>query len=256
MKVVILAGGFGTRISELTSDIPKPMIKINNIPILVHILNNFSHYNFNEFIICCGYKGEIIKKYFLDDFVTSQDIHLNFSEHKIEILSKNVKKWKITLVNTGLKTNTAGRLKKIKKYLGEDKNFFMTYGDGLSNVNVKKLLIKHNANKNDVTVTVAQLSDQFGLMKLLGHKVIEFSEKPKSNRYINAGFFVISTKIIDLIKNSNTSWEKDCLPIIAKNKKLGAFQHSGFWHSMDSISDKIKLEKMSQKNPPPWKNFK
>ena len=256
MKVVILAGGFGTRISELTSDIPKPMITINSIPILVHILNNFSHYDFNEFIICCGYKSEIIKKYFLDDFATSQDMHLDYKDQKIEIFNTNIKKWKITLVDTGLTTNTAGRLKKIKKYLGKDKNFFMTYGDGLSNVNIKKLLKKHNTNNNDVTVTVTQLIDQFGLMKLLGEKVIEFSEKPKSNRYINAGFFVISTKSIDLIKNSRASWEKDCLPLIAKNKKLGAFQHQGFWHSMDSMSDKIKLEKMSEKKLPPWKNFK
>ena len=222
MKVVILAGGFGTRISEYTRTIPKPMIKVKKKPMLVHIMEHYSKYGYNDFYIALGYKGKIIKDYF-----------------------KNKKfKWNINLINTGLKTMTGGRLKRLKTILGNEK-FFLTYGDGLSNVNIKKLLNFHKKNKKLVTLTAVRPPARFGAIKLSGNKVKSFKEKSKMDEgWINGGFFVIEPDFLNYIKNDKTFLEKEPLEIATKKNELMAFKHTGFWQCMDSKKDKDKLEKI------------
>ena len=222
MKVVILAGGFGTRIAEYTRTIPKPMIKVKNKPMLVHIMEHYSKYGYTDFYIALGYKGKIIKDYF-----------------------KNKKfKWKINLINTGLKTMTGGRLKRLKTILGNE-NFFLTYGDGLSNVNIKKLLNFHKKNKKLVTLTAVRPPARFGAIKLSGNMVKSFKEKSKMDEgWINGGFFVIEPDFLNYIKNDQTFLEKEPLEIATKKNELMAFKHTGFWQCMDSKKDKDKLEKI------------
>ena len=222
MKVVILAGGFGTRISEYTRTIPKPMIKVKSKPMLVHIMEHYSKYGYNDFYIALGYKGKIIKDYF-----------------------KNKKfKWNINLINTGLKTMTGGRLKRLKTILGNER-FFLTYGDGLSNVNIKKLLNFHKKNKKLVTLTAVRPPARFGAIKLSGNKVKSFKEKSKMDEgWINGGFFVIEPDFLNYIKNDKTFLEKEPLEIATKKNELMAFKHTGFWQCMDSKKDKDKLEKI------------
>ena len=225
MKVVILAGGFGTRISEYTKTIPKPMIKVKKKPMLIHIMEHYSKYGYKDFYIALGYKGKIIKDYFKNK---------NF-------------KWNISLVDTGLKTMTGGRLKRLKKILGGEK-FFMTYGDGLSDVNIKKLLNFHNRNRKMVTLTAVRPPARFGAIKLLGNKVKSFKEKSKMDEgWINGGFFVMEPEFLNLIKSDKTFLEKEPLEIVTKKKQLMAFKHTGFWQCMDSKKDKDKLEKILRK---------
>jgi glucose-1-phosphate cytidylyltransferase len=222
MKVVILAGGFGTRISEYTKTIPKPMITINKKPILVHIMEHYVKFGFNEFYIALGYKGHIIKNYF-----------------------KNKKfQWDVKLINTGLKTMTGGRLKRLKKFLKKE-TFFLTYGDGVSNVNLKKLLLFHKKNKKLVTLTAVRPPARFGAIKLSGNKVKVFKEKDIMHEgWINGGFFVMEPKFLDYIKNDNTFLEKEPLEKASNKKQLFAFKHEGFWQCMDTKRDKDKLEKI------------
>lgn len=220
MKVVILAGGLGTRISEYTKLLPKPMIKINNFPILVHIMRHYAKFGFSEFYIALGYKGNFIKNYF-----------------------KNKKfNWKITLVNTGKSTMTGGRLKRLKKYLSED--FFLTYGDGLSNVNILKLLKFHRDNKKLVTLTAVRPPARFGALRLKGNTVSYFKEKSRMDEgWINGGFFVMSKKFLDYIKNDKTYLEREPLERVTKLKELAAYRHNGFWQCIDSMRDLISLKK-------------
>ena len=222
MKVVILAGGFGTRISEYTKTIPKPMIAINKKPILVHIMEHYAKFGFNEFYIALGYKGHIIKKYF-----------------------KNKKfQWDVKLINTGLKTMTGGRIKRLKKFLKKE-TFFLTYGDGISNVNLQKLLSFHKKNKKLVTLTAVRPPARFGAIKLSGNKVKIFKEKDIMDEgWINGGFFVMEPKFLDYIKNDNTFLEKEPLEKASKKNQLFAFKHEGFWQCMDTKRDKDKLEKI------------
>jgi glucose-1-phosphate cytidylyltransferase len=225
MKVVILAGGFGTRISEYTKSIPKPMIKIKGIPILVHIMKHYAKFGFNNFYIALGYKGNVIKNYF-----------------------KNKKfKWNINLINTGKNTMTGGRLRKLKKYLiGE--SFFLTYGDGLSNVNIKKLLEFHKNNKKLVTLTAVRPPARFGALKLKGNVVKYFKEKSKMDEgWINGGFFVINSKFFSYIRNDNTYLEREPLENITKKKQLAAYRHNGFWQCVDTKRDLILLNKILKK---------
>jgi len=221
-KVVILAGGFGTRLSEYTKKIPKPMVKINNKPILVHIMEHYVSYGFNNFYIALGYKGKVIKDYF-----------------------KNKKfKWKINLINTGLKTMTGGRLKRLKKFIGNE-TFFMTYGDGLSDVNLKKLLNFHKKNNKLVTLTAVRPPARFGAIKINGNKVKTFKEKDKMDEgWINGGYFVMESKFLNFIKNDNTFLERGPLEKATSLHQLMAFKHNGFWQCMDSKKDKDKLEKI------------
>tara|TARA_B110000444_G_C18826716_1_gene590770 strand:- start:1399 stop:2100 length:702 start_codon:yes stop_codon:yes gene_type:complete len=221
MKVVILAGGLGSRISEYTKTIPKPMISINGKPLIYYIMEHYAKYGFNEFYIALGYKGEIIKKYF----------------HR-----KKVSNWKINLIDTGLKTMTGGRLKRLKKYLG-DETFMLTYGDGLSNVNLKRLLRFHKNNKKTVTMTAVRPPARFGAIKFKGNKVSYFKEKSKLNEgWINGGFFVIEPNFLKLIKNDKTIMEREPLEKTSKNGNLVAFKHYDFWQCMDTKRDKIILE--------------
>lgn len=221
MKIVILAGGFGTRLSEYTKLIPKPMVKINNKPIIYYIMKHFSNYGFNEFYIALGYKGNVIKNYF----------------------KRNSHKWKINLIETGLHTMTGGRLKKLKKYLN-DEIFMMTYGDGLSDINLKKLLQFHKRNKQSlITMTAVRPPARFGAIKIKGNKVKIFREKSKLDEgWINGGFFVINKKFLDYIEKDSTYLEKSPLEKAAKRNQLYAFKHYGFWHCMDTKRDKDNLE--------------
>ena len=221
MKVVILAGGFGTRISEYTKFIPKPMIKIKGLPILVHIMKHYSKFGFNEFYIAIGYKGNVIKSYFKDK---------KFN-------------WKVNLIDTGNNTMTGGRVKKLKKYL-TDKNFFLTYGDGLSDINISKLLKFHNENKKLVTVTAVRPPARFGALKLKGNCVSYFKEKSRMDEgWINGGFFVISKSFFNFIKNSKTYLEREPLEKVAKLGQLSAYRHNGFWQCIDNMRDLISINK-------------
>ena len=229
-KVVILAGGFGTRLSEYTKKIPKPMVKINNKPILVHIMEHYVSYGFNNFYIALGYKGKVIKDYF-----------------------KNKKfKWKINLINTGLKTMTGGRLKRLKKFIGNE-TFFMTYGDGLSDVNLKKLINFHKKNNKLVTLTAVRPPARFGAIKINGKKVKIFREKSTLDvGWINGGFFVFEPEIFKYLEDDNTILEKSPLENLAINNQLTAFDHSGFWHCMDTIRDKESLNNLYENGFKPW----
>ena len=222
MKIVILAGGLGTRISEYTKSIPKPMIKVDKLPLLVHIMKHYSSYGFKDFYIALGYKGNVIKNFF----------------------KKNKFGWNIHLVSTGLTTMTGGRLKRLKKYI-KDEDFFLTYGDGLSNVNIKKLLKFHKNNKKLVTLTAVRPPARFGALKLKGNVVKYFKEKSKMDEgWINGGFFVMNSKFLNLIKNSQTYLEKEPLEKATKKKQLIAYRHKGFWQCMDTKRDKDKLDKI------------
>jgi glucose-1-phosphate cytidylyltransferase len=225
MKVVILAGGFGTRISEYSKTIPKPMIEVKKKPILVRIMEHYSKFGFNDFYIALGYKGNVIKQYF----------------------KRKKFNWKINLIDTGLNTMTGGRLKRLKKYIKNDR-FFLTYGDGLSNVDIKKLLKFHKKNKNLITLTAVRPPARFGAIKLSGNKVKVFKEKDIMDEgWINGGFFVIEPKFLDYIKGNNTFLEKEPLEKASKQGELFAFKHNGFWQCMDTKRDKDKLEKILKK---------
>lgn len=226
MKIVILAGGLGTRISEYTKKIPKPMVKINKVPIIVHLMQHYNKYGFNDFIVAIGYKGKVIKEYF----------------------DKNKFPWKITLVDTGLKTMTGGRLKRLSGHLKKD-TFMLTYGDGLSNVNLKKLLKFHKKNRKMVTLTAVRPPARFGALKIKGNFVKYFKEKSKLDEgWINGGFFVIEPSFLRLIKNDETFLEREPLEIVTKKKNLLAYKHTGFWQCMDTIRDKEKLEEIIKLN--------
>ena len=225
MKVVILAGGFGTRLSEYTSKIPKPMVKINNKPILIHIMEHYNKFGFNEFYIAIGYKGNVIKKYF-----TKQKFN-----------------WKVKLINTGLNTMTGGRLKRLKKIIG-DETFMMTYGDGISDINLNRLLKFHKRNKKLVTLSAVRPPARFGAIKIKGNKVKLFKEKDKVDEgWINGGFFVMEPKFLNYIKNDKTFLEKEPLENIGKKGQLMAFKHNGFWQCMDTKRDKDRLEQILKK---------
>ncbi len=228
MKVIILAGGMGTRIGEYTKTIPKPLITVSGKPILIHIMELYSHYGFKEFYIALGYKGNVIKKYFD---------------------KKKFNKWKINLVETGKNTMTGGRLKRLKKYFDKDETFMMTYGDGVSNVNLKKLLNFHKKNKKIATLTAVRPPARFGALKISGSKVRYFKEKSKLDEgWINGGFFVMKTKIFDFIENDQTYLEREPLEKLTKNNQLSAYKHKSFWQCMDTKRDKDKLEQILKKN--------
>jgi glucose-1-phosphate cytidylyltransferase len=266
MKVVILAGGYGTRIAEETDSKPKPMVMIGDKPILWHIMKIYSAQGFNEFVILLGYKGEVIKNYFINYLINNNDISVNTQKGEFTIIKKNSENWKINLVDTGLDTMTGGRLKLAKKYL-DNKPFMLTYGDGLSNVNLKSLISFHNRHNPIVTLTGVQLKGRFGtidfhnnLVKDFKNKdnlVKNFREKPNNeNAWVNGGFFICDPKVFDYIKNTKTIFEKEPLQSVAKKKKLYVFKHNGFWHPMDTISDHKLLNKLWLSKNPPWKIWK
>ena len=258
MKLVILAGGFGTRINEENSLIPKPLIEIGNQPIIWHIMKMYSYYGIKEFIICCGYKGNMIKDYFINYAYLNSDLKINLSENSVKILNNQKDDWKITLVDTGIETLTGGRIKQIYKYIKNDKLFCLTYGDGLSDINIKKLIQHHVKHKRLVTVTAVSIPGRFGDLEIdQNDKVKNFSEKRSSKATkdrINGGFMVIDSSVAKLIKNNQSNFESDTLTLLSKKKQVSAFIHDGFWQCMDTPREKIMLENMWKKNPP-WKKW-
>jgi glucose-1-phosphate cytidylyltransferase len=254
MKVVILAGGLGTRLSEETDIKPKPMVEIGGKPILWHIMKIYGHYGFNEFIVCCGYKGQVIKEYFSNFFLHHSDVTFDLSSNKMEVHSSQAEKWKITLVDTGKDSMTGGRIKRIQKYVGNSP-FMLTYGDGVSNVNIEKLVEFHKKNKKMVTVTAVQPDSRFGVLDInAANEVKSFMEKPKGESgWINGGFFVCEPQVFDYIEGDSTIWEREPLENIAKNNNLCAFKHDGFWKPMDSLKDKQDLNKYWDTNKAEWK---
>lgn len=257
MKVVILAGGLGTRLSEETDIKPKPMVEIGGKPILWHIMKIYSHYGFNEFIICCGYKGHVIKEYFSNFFLHNSDITFDFKKNKMNVHSTAVENWKITLVDTGKDSMTGGRIKRIEKYI-DNSTFMLTYGDGVSNIDIKKLLAFHKKNKKSVTVTAVQPESRFGVLDINSKDEVQsFMEKPKGESgWINGGFFVCEPDIFKYIKGDETIWEREPLEMIAKRKQLSAYKHDGFWKPMDSLKDKQDLNKYWDTNKAEWKIWK
>ena len=254
MKAVIFAGGFGTRISEETDNIPKPMIRIGHKPILWHIMKTYSSYGINEFIICCGYKGYIIKEYFANYFLHMSDITFNIKENQMEVHQERAEPWTVTLVDTGEKTMTGGRLKRVEQYIKNDDVFCLTYGDGVSDININKLIEHHKKQKTLATLTAVYPPGRFGSLDISNGKVATFKEKPKGDgSRINGGFFVLSPKVIDLIKDDATVWEQEPMEILAKQGEMSAFEHNGFWQPMDTLRDKNYLEELWLTNEAPWK---
>jgi len=252
MQAVILAGGLGTRLSEETSLKPKPMVEIGGKPVLWHIMKTYSHYGVNEFIICLGYKGEIIKEFFRDYYILNSDITINLKDNSCEIHKDNSENWKITLVDTGADTQTGGRLKRVEKFLEDE--FFFTYGDGLSDININKLYQHHSDSKALATLSAVFAPGRFGALSISKDKVTSFKEKPLGdNSRINGGFFVLNKKVIDLIDSDETIWEKSPLENLSQNNQLAAYLHDGFWQPMDTLRDKMYLSKLWENQQAPWK---
>jgi glucose-1-phosphate cytidylyltransferase len=253
MKVVILAGGLGTRISEETHLKPKPMIEIGGKPILWHIMKSYSAFGINDFVICCGYKGYMIKEYFANYFLHTSDVTFDMKNNKMEVHRKSAEPWKVTLVDTGLETMTGGRLKKVQDFI-DNETFCFTYGDGVSNVDISKLIEFHNKSNTLATVTAVQPPGRFGTLDITGNKITNFEEKPAGDgNWINGGFFVLEPKIFDYIDEYSTIWERQPLENLAKDKQLSAFRHSDFWQPLDTLRDKNYLESLWTSNKAPWK---
>ena len=255
MKVVILAGGYGTRISEESQFKPKPMIEIGSMPVLWHIMKLYSSYDFNEFVICAGYKQHVIKEWFADYFLHTSDITFDFTQDdKIIVHNKRAEKWKVTVVDTGLDTMTGGRLKRVKSFIG-DEPFFMTYGDGVANVNIKELLEFHKAHGKKATLTAVKPDSRFGVLDITDNNQINaFREKSQvDSGYINAGFTVLEHDVLDYIKDDSVMFEREPLEALAENNQLMCFKHNGFWQCMDTLRDKVKLETLWVENKAPWK---
>jgi glucose-1-phosphate cytidylyltransferase len=258
MKAVILAGGFGTRLSEETYIKPKPMVEIGERPILWHIMKIYSAYGINDFIICCGYKGYFIKEYFANYTLHQADVKYELKDSKITILKNNTEAWSVTLVDTGYESKTGGRLKRVKEYVKDQKTFCFTYGDGLSDVNIKDLIRFHQHHGKIATLTTVMPPGRFGNLKL-GSKnsVTDFKEKPEGDGgWINGGFFVLNSKIFDYLQNDQTSFEEKTLVDLSHNNQLSAFKHKGFWQAMDTNRDKVKLNENWNKGLAKWKIWK
>ena len=258
MKTVILAGGLGTRLSEETDKKPKPMIEIGGKPILWHIMKIYSSYGINDFIICCGYKGYFIKEYFQNYSLRNSDITFNMQNASSEILKSSPEQWNVTCVDTGERTLTGGRLKRVKEYLDPKESFLFTYGDGLGNVDIESLIKFHASHNKLATVTAVNPPGRFGILSINENlDVTEFNEKPKhENTWINGGFFILNPNVIDFIENDNTSWEEQPLREITKQNQLAAFKHKGFWQPMDTLAEKRYLEELYESNKAPWMIWK
>ncbi|WP_449394796.1 glucose-1-phosphate cytidylyltransferase [Devosia riboflavina] len=255
MKAVILAGGMGTRISEETHLKPKPMIEIGGKPILWHIMKIYSHYGIHDFIICCGYKGYIIKEYFANYFLHMSDVTFDMANNRMEVHHRHAEPWKVTLVDTGEETMTGGQLKRVASYLNDDDTFCFTYGDGVSDVNIGELLAFHKAQGGLATLTATHPPARFGALDIhADHRVLTFKEKPRGDGgMINGGFFVLSRQVIDLIGDDTTVWEREPLETLASQGQLSAYQHHGFWQPMDTLRDRTLLEQLWAQGNAPWK---
>jgi glucose-1-phosphate cytidylyltransferase len=254
MKCVILAGGYGTRISEETLIKPKPMIEIGGKPLLWHIMKLYSAHGVNDFIICCGYKGYIIKEYFANYFLHMSDVTFDMSTNRMEVHQQKAEPWRVTLVDTGEDTLTGGRLKRIAEYVVQDDAFCFTYGDGVSDVNIGTLIAFHRSHNKWATVTAVRPPGRYGSIERVGQQVTGFVEKPRGDGgLINGGFFILSPKCLDLIEGDSTSWECQPLVRLVELEQLMAFEHQGFWQPMDTLRDKNRLEALWETSNAPWK---
>lgn len=256
MKVVLLAGGLGTRISEETSVRPKPMIEIGGRPILWHIMKMYSHYGHNDFVVCLGYKGYVIKEYFANYFLHMSDVTFHIAENRMEVHREMAEPWRVTLVDTGEDTMTGGRLKRVRQYVADEDVFGLTYGDGVSDIDMSAQLAFHRKHGKLATVAGVRPAKRFGTLKLDGDKVEKFEEKPvDEGGWINGGFFMLSPKVIDQIEDDSTIWERGPLENLTKRGELRAFLHDGFWHPMDTLRDKTYLEEEWASGKAPWKTW-
>ncbi|MFK5893970.1 MAG: glucose-1-phosphate cytidylyltransferase [Pseudomonadota bacterium] len=254
MKTVILAGGFGTRIAEETHLKPKPMIEIGGKPLLWHIMKLYSTHGINEFIICCGYKGYLIKEYFANYFLHMSDVTFDMKNNQMEIHHQMAEPWRVTLVDTGENTMTGGRLKRVREYVENEEAFCLTYGDGVSNLNIRKLIEFHKKHKLKATLTATLPPGRFGALSLDGDLVQNFQEKPKGDgALVNGGFFVLSPAVFDYLHDDTTVWEQGPLMSLAKEKQLAAFNHAGFWQPMDTLRDQQYLQELWKSGHPPWR---
>ena len=255
MKAVILAGGLGTRISEETLEKPKPMVEIGGKPILWHIMKSYSHYGINEFVICLGYKGYVIKEYFKNYFLHMSDITFDIKNNEMEVHRKSAEPWKITLVDTGIDTMTGGRLKRIKKYVNNE-TFCFTYGDGLANISITDLIKFHKKNNTIATVTAVQPPARFGALELNENKVVCFKEKPTGDgNWINGGYFVLEPDVFNYLECDSTVWEKEPLQKLANENQLSAYKNKNFWQPMDTLRDKNQLNELWDSGKAPWKSW-
>ena len=257
MKAIILAGGLGTRLSEETVLKPKPMVEIGGKPILWHIMKIYSHYGVNDFIICCGYKGYVIKEYFANYALHQSDVTFNLETNTIEVHQKRVEPWRVTLVDTGEDTMTGGRLKRVSSHIQNEEAFCFTYGDGVGNINIGNLIDFHFKHGKEATVTATFLPGRFGVMDIQQEQVKSFIEKPKEeSSLINGGFFVLSPRVLQRIEGDQTFWEHEPLTGLAEEGQLMAYRHDGFWLPMDTLRDKNELQKMWESGKAPWKVWK
>ncbi len=253
MKAVILAGGLGTRISEESHLKPKPMIEIGGRPILWHIMKIYSYYGFNEFVICLGYKGYVIKEYFANYFLHMSDVTFDIQNNHLEVHQQHAEPWRVTLIDTGQETLTGGRLKRVREHLGSEA-FCFTYGDGVADIDVGKLIALHRSQGKLATVTAVQPPGRYGALSIDTFQVTSFAEKPAGDgAWINGGFFVLEPRAIDYIEGDHTVWERDCLVRLSRDGELSGYQHRGFWQGMDTLRDKNQLEELWQSGKAPWK---
>jgi glucose-1-phosphate cytidylyltransferase len=254
MKAVILAGGLGTRLSEETSLRPKPMVEIGGRPILWHILKIYSSHGINDFIICAGYKGYVIKEYFANYFLHMSDVTFDMSKNTMEVHHKKAEPWRVTIVDTGEETMTGGRIKRVAKYI--DGPFCCTYGDGVGDIDISSLVEFHQKSGRLATLTGVQPPGRFGAIQLADDRVLSFQEKPQGDgSWINGGFFVLDPQVLELIEDDTTTWEREPLQTLAADGQLGMFRHNGFWRPMDTLRDKVELENLWDSRIAPWKNW-
>jgi len=254
MKAVILAGGLGSRIAEETSLRPKPMIEIGGKPILWHIMKIYSYYGINDFIICCGYKGYLIKEYFSNYLLHMSDVTIDMKLNIVEVHHRNAEPWRVTLVDTGEDTMTGGRIKRISKYIENEESFFMTYGDGLSDVNISQLLAFHKSKGKMATLTATLPPGRFGALEIFEGQVLTVKEKPRGDgASVNGGFFVLSSDVLTLIRDDQTVWEREPLETLAEKGQLASYIHTGFWQPMDTLREKLYLEELWRSGNAPWK---
>ncbi|MFC4701023.1 glucose-1-phosphate cytidylyltransferase [Glaciecola siphonariae] len=256
MKAIILAGGLGTRLSEETALKPKPMVEIGGKPILWHIMKQYSAHGINEFIICCGYKGYVIKEYFANYFLHMSDVTFDMTQNEMKVHHKRAEPWTVTLVDTGDTSMTGGRLKRVSDYVKNEKAFCFTYGDGVADINISETIEFHFSHGKKATLTATFPPGRFGALDINDGKVISFEEKPRGDgAMINGGFFVLSPKVLELIDGDDCTWEQEPLRNLAKDGELMAYKHSGFWQPMDTLRDKIQLEKLWNSGNAPWKSW-
>ena len=253
MKVLILAGGKGTRLIEETGVMPKPMVQIGGKPIIWHIMKTYSYYGINDFIICCGYKGYVIKEYFQNYFLHQSDVTFDMKDNKMIVHKERAEPWTITLVDTGDDSMTGGRLKRVSQYLENEDCFCFTYGDGVADVNINDLITFHKANGKEATLTATYPPGRFGALEIIDNEVRQFQEKPRGDgALINGGYFVLSPKVFKRIEGDASVWEQEPLKGLAKDGQLMAFKHEGFWQPMDTLREKLDLERYASEDPPPW----